>query len=222
MSALRPSATALLLRPGLGEVEVLLLERHREIEFHGGDWVFPGGRVDPEDLRPGDDLFGVHAARRAAARETLEETGLRVEAERLVTLSHWTTPESFPKRFATYFFAAEAPPGLAIADGVEAVSLRYLSPRGALDLHAQGEIGLPPPTWVTLHELARFETVGAALAAIAASEAPRFAPRPVEVEGGVISLYPGDAAYETLDVEAPGPRFRLVMRGRPYRFERDL
>lgn len=222
MSAPRPSATALLLRPGIAGIEVLLLERHRAIEFHGGDWVFPGGRVDPGDVRPGEDPFGEEAARRAAVRETLEETGLRIDAERLVTLSHWTTPEGFPKRFSTHFFACAAPGGLAIADGVEAVSLRYFAPADALELHAAGEIGLPPPTFVTLHELSRFRAVGEALEVIASRPKPRFLPRPIEVEGGVISLYPGDAAYETLDLEAEGPRCRLVMCGRPYRFERDV
>jgi 8-oxo-dGTP pyrophosphatase MutT (NUDIX family) len=220
MSALRPSATALLLRPGMGGVEVLLLERHRAIEFHGGDWVFPGGRVDPEDASPGEDLFSEMAGRRAAARETLEETGLRIDASRLVTLSHWTTPIGFPKRFSTYFFVGEAPAGLAIADGVEAVSLRYFSPEEALELHARGEIGLPPPTWVTLFELSRFGSVSEAIETVAARAPVRYLPRPVEVEGGVISLYPGDAAYESLDLEAAGPRFRLVMCGRPFCFER--
>jgi 8-oxo-dGTP pyrophosphatase MutT (NUDIX family) len=222
MSKPRPSATALLLRPGVHGVEVLLLERHRAIEFHGGDWVFPGGRVDPEDALPGEDLWGEGPARRAAARETLEETGLRIRAESLVPLSHWTTPESYPKRFSTYFFVGEAPAGLAIADGVEAVSLRYYSPEGALEAHARGEIGLPPPTWISLHELTRFRRVDEALEVIATSSTPFLLPRPVEVEGGVISLYPGDAAYESLDLEREGPRFRLVMRGRPFRLERDV
>src|SRR5690606_35786389 len=72
-----PSATTVLIRPGFGEIEVLLLERSAGIEFHGGDWVFPGGRVDDEDVRPSEDPFAEAPARRAAVRETLEETGLR-------------------------------------------------------------------------------------------------------------------------------------------------
>jgi 8-oxo-dGTP pyrophosphatase MutT (NUDIX family) len=220
MTRPRPSATALLLRPGIRSVEVLLLERHRAIEFHGGDWVFPGGRVDPDDVVPGEDLWCEAAARRAAVRETLEETGLRIDPERLVPLSHWTTPEGFPKRFSTYFFVCEAPAGLAIADGVEAVSLRYYSPVAALEAHARGDIGLPPPTWISLHELSRFERVDEALESIAGSETPFLLPRPVEVPGGVVSLYPGDAAYDTLELEREGPRFRLVMCGLPFRLEK--
>lgn len=217
-----PSATTVLLRPGFGEIEVLLLERSAGIEFHGGDWVFPGGRVDDEDVRPSEDPFAEAPARRAAVRETLEETGLRVAEEELVPIAHWTTPVDFPKRFSTFFFAARAPAGLAMADGVEAVSLRYFSPREALEAHARGEIGLPPPTYVTLAELRSFRTVDEALEMLSSRAIPFILPRPVRVDGGTVSLYPGDAAYETLELERPGPRFRLVMCGRPYELVRDL
>ena len=67
------AATVILLRDTPGGLETLMLRRDSKLAFVGGMWVFPGGRVDPEDaagLAPGDELG---AARRAAVRESLEE-----------------------------------------------------------------------------------------------------------------------------------------------------
>ena len=60
-------------RPAL---EVLLARRSSKLAFHGGAWVFPGGRIDPEDYagRP-DDL--VAAARRARGARSEGRSGRR-------------------------------------------------------------------------------------------------------------------------------------------------
>ena len=85
-------------------LEVLLGRRSSKLAFHGGAWVFPGGRIDPDDY--GDDPDDLDAAaRRAAVREAKEEAGVDVDPDALVHLSNWTTPEISPKRFATWFFA---------------------------------------------------------------------------------------------------------------------
>ena len=46
-----PAATVILLRDidGDGKPEVLMLRKNSKIAF-GGMWVFPGGRIDPEDF----------------------------------------------------------------------------------------------------------------------------------------------------------------------------
>lgn len=44
-----PSATVILLRDAGDSLETLLLRRNSQLAFHGGAWVFPGGRIDPED-----------------------------------------------------------------------------------------------------------------------------------------------------------------------------
>lgn len=219
-----PSATVVLLRDGDGAegVEALLLERNWRLGFYGGTWVFPGGRVEVEDALDGETLYDLAPAKRAAVRETFEETGLHIEEAALTMLSHWTTPTHFSKRFSTYFFVTKAPDEIARADGVEAISLRYLSARAAMRMHAKGALRLPPPTFVTLHELSRFDRVDEALEAIAKKEPPRILPRIVEVEGGAISLYPGDAGYASRDAELEGPRHRLVMCGLPFRYECSL
>ena len=44
-----PAATVILLRDGPDGLETLMLRRNSKLAFVGGMWVFPGGRVDPED-----------------------------------------------------------------------------------------------------------------------------------------------------------------------------
>src|SRR5437773_10777477 len=87
-----PAATVVLVRDGAEGLEVLLAKRSSKLAFHGGAWVFPGGRIDPDDYggKP-EDLLG--AARRAAAREAKEEAGVDVDADALVHLWNWTPPE---------------------------------------------------------------------------------------------------------------------------------
>src|SRR5204863_1476638 len=90
-----PAATVVLLRDGSGGLEVLLARRSSKLAFHGGAWVFPGGRIDPGDYgdAPGDLP---RAARRAAVRKAKEEAGVDVDADEMVHLSNWTTPEGSP------------------------------------------------------------------------------------------------------------------------------
>src|SRR5690606_28969880 len=109
-SPLVPAATVLLLRDVHGTVEVLMLRKNRGQAF-GGMWVFPGGRVEEADHHAADDDGTADgrelaAARRAAERETLEETGLVLADADFVPFSHWVPPPETPRRFATWFFAA--------------------------------------------------------------------------------------------------------------------
>ena len=80
-----PAATLVIMRPsGDGAPdEILMVKRATTMAFAAGAVVFPGGRVDPDDYlvarqhAPGvEEADG--AARVAALRETLEETGLAV------------------------------------------------------------------------------------------------------------------------------------------------
>jgi 8-oxo-dGTP pyrophosphatase MutT (NUDIX family) len=68
-----------------GAPQILMVERSAAMKFAGGAAVFPGGRVDDADFAlaaelgaTGDDDIAELAARIAAVRETLEETGLAV------------------------------------------------------------------------------------------------------------------------------------------------
>ena len=84
-----PSATVVLLRDAAAGPEVLMLRKNSEIAF-GGMWVFPGGKIDDADRAAADDELG--AAQVAAARETLEETGLTVEPRAFTWFARWTPP----------------------------------------------------------------------------------------------------------------------------------
>lgn len=73
--------------PANGAPQLLMVRRAQAMVFAGGAVVFPGGRVDPDDYvlaatLAGDGASREHhddlAARVAAIRETLEETGLAV------------------------------------------------------------------------------------------------------------------------------------------------
>ena len=88
-----PAATVVIFRRALaGPPELLLVQRSRALRFAGGAAVFPGGKVDAADrtlaaqLSPDADPE-ITAARVAAIRETLEETGL-VIATRAPVSSH--------------------------------------------------------------------------------------------------------------------------------------
>jgi 8-oxo-dGTP pyrophosphatase MutT (NUDIX family) len=208
----------IVLRDMPGGLEVLLVQRAGELAFHGGAWVFPGGRVEREDLQHGDELG---AARMAGVRETREEAGLLLEPAALVPFSHWTTPEGRPRRFSTWFFLAEIEPHFdVVVDGGEIHAHRWLTTEAALALRAQGQIDLPPPTFVSLTVLTRCADVAEALALARAQEPPVFRPRPRDIADGVVSLFPGDAAYEGGELTAAGARHRLWMLSSGYRYER--
>lgn len=88
-----PAATVVIFRRAHeGSPQLLMVQRSREMRFAGGAAVFPGGKVDPEDralaaaLMPDDDPE-VAAARIAAIRETLEETGLAIGLRERVSAS---------------------------------------------------------------------------------------------------------------------------------------
>jgi 8-oxo-dGTP pyrophosphatase MutT (NUDIX family) len=214
----RPAATVVLLREAPGGFEALLLLRSRKLGFHGGEWVFPGGRVDAADAEPGPaDLASEAAARRAAAREAHEEAGVVLDAASFVPLAHWTTPIVLPKRFATYFFLAEVESDEITVDGGEIEAHQWLRPADAIRLRDAGELGLPPPTFVTLTELAAHDTLASALDAFRHRELPRLQPN-VAMSGDVIvNLLVGDAGFELGNVDAEGPRHRVVMDPRGWR-----
>ncbi|MGE3250460.1 MAG: NUDIX domain-containing protein [Hyphomonadaceae bacterium] len=77
-----PASTILLVRDAPA-LEVLMVERHHQIDFASGALVFPGGKVAKEDSDPawaslvdGDPGEGERAFRIAALREAFEESGL--------------------------------------------------------------------------------------------------------------------------------------------------
>jgi 8-oxo-dGTP pyrophosphatase MutT (NUDIX family) len=221
-SPAHPAATVVLLRDGENGSEVLLLRRNERLAFHGGAWVFPGGRLDRADYEAAGSDDVVAVARHAAVREAREEAGLSVSPGCLVLLSRWITPDILPKRFDTWFFAARIDDDAVHIDGEEIHDHLWISPDEALATRARGEIELPPPTFVTLLGLAGSRSAAETLASLSLREAETFAPRICMVSGGACSLYAGDAGYDDGAVDREGPRHRLWMLGSSWRYERSL
>jgi 8-oxo-dGTP pyrophosphatase MutT (NUDIX family) len=219
-----PAATVVLMRDGEDGLESLMLRRNAKLEFAGGMWVWPGGRIDPADYPAGepDDAPEVleQAARRAAAREALEEADLIVDPRDLVWFSHWTPPVIAPKRFLTWFFAGIAPEGTVQIDGGEIHGHAWMTPADAMRRRNALEIELSPPTWITLEQLATFRSTDEALAAMASQPPEWFATRIAGVEGGLVALYDGDAGYDDQDPDREGGRHRLWMLDSGWRYER--
>jgi 8-oxo-dGTP pyrophosphatase MutT (NUDIX family) len=219
------AATVILLRDSAGGIETLMLRRNSKIVF-GGMWVFPGGRLDPEDWAdvPESDADAdiLVASRRAAEREAMEECGLAVEANSMVPYSHWTPPPITPKRFLTWFFAARASDGVVEIDDGEIKESQWLTPEEALKRQSEKEIELAPPTFVTLSDLSQFASVEEALAGIGARTPERFETKIGVLEGiGPIAMWHGDDGYEAGDPKLDDRLHRLTMRkGGPWSYNR--
>ena len=220
-----PAATVVLVRDGDQGLETLMLRRNARLAFAGGMWVWPGGRLDPDDwegAEPTDDLAALEAAaRRAATREAAEEAGLVVDPSTLVWFSHWTPPTIAPKRFATFFFVAQAPRGAVHIDGGEIHAHAWLTPADAMARRDALEIELSPPTWITLEQLAPFRSAADALAELGRRTPEWFATRIAAVDDGAVALYHGDSGYESGDPSRPGGRHRLWMLPEGWRYERS-
>ena len=224
-----PASTVILLRDGAktedsdvstsGEdVEVLMLQKNKNISF-GGMWVFPGGRIDDEDYEDEgrEESHQMKAALTAAVRETVEETALSVNPEEFVYFAHWTPPPGTPKRFSTWFFAAEADNSKTAShhievDGEEILNHRWIRPREALALHAEGKIDLAPPTWLTLHHIDKYPQVDLILERFRSTDEKIYKTHVVKDKSGVrVAMWHGDAGYESWDADLSGERHRLVM-----------
>ena len=75
-----PAATLVLMRAGRGggAPDLLMMERAATMAFAAGALVFPGGRIEPGDREAAQSFPEIAdaAARIAAIRETIEETGI--------------------------------------------------------------------------------------------------------------------------------------------------
>jgi len=216
---IRAAATAVIIRDGEAGIEALLLRRHRQLKVSGGHWVFPGGGIDPSDYLGGSD--DELAARVAAVRETHEEASVVLDPESLQFLSHWTTPPTMGRRFATWFYLAVAGPehSEVVVDGEEMDDFSWATPELFLDQHRSGEIALLPPTVVTLTELARCARAAEAQRFYREREVPFIAPRISKYNEVVCMLYDGDAGFDAIDPNIEGPKNRCYLEAGVWRYE---
>ncbi len=158
------AATVLLVTPGHGGLEVLMVRRPPR-GFFGGVWVFPGGTVDPGD-HSADDSDLEQAFRRAAVRELAEEVGMVVDASSLAFVSRWVTPTMYPRRYDTHFYLAHMSTTLPLTlarDELEEAA--YITPAAALSAHQAQQWPMVLPTLAHLRWLARFTSIDQALEA---------------------------------------------------------
>ena len=86
-------------------------------------------------------------------------------------------------------------------------------------LRDAGQIELISPTWVTLHTVSGYATVADALDGLSRRRPRSYETRIGQGDHGPVSLWPGDAGYETADPSVPGPRHRLEMTPAGFLFD---
>jgi 8-oxo-dGTP pyrophosphatase MutT (NUDIX family) len=128
--------------------------------------------------------------------------GLRLVLDALQPLAHWVTPVFEAKRFDARFFVARVPDGQSARhDAAETIGSAWMTAAGALERCRRGEIALPPPTWSTLADLARFGSLDAVLASTPDRAIFRREPRYVEDDGVPMLVLPGDPLYPAPEAE---------------------
>jgi 8-oxo-dGTP pyrophosphatase MutT (NUDIX family) len=212
-SVLTPAGTCILLAQTGSGIEVLLLERSTSVAFPGV-WVFPGGKVSAEDTAAPDVL------RAAAVRELAEETGIVLDTAGLVLFARWLPPPIVARRFDTYFYVAATPGREVTVDGGEIMNHLWCRPDDAIRRHAAGSLPLAPPTWMTLQRLTAFDSVEVLLAEAGRTPVETQVSIPVTAPDGTqVVLWAGDAAYESAQLDDPGPRNRLYLDPGGWRYE---
>lgn len=216
--SLRLAAACIPIRERAGAIEVLMVRRNPELSF-GGFWTFPGGVLEPSDgVLPeaiDEDTQNwaapqlLAAAGNGAARETVEETALRCDVGSLAWFSHWIPPKiGPPKRFATWFFLAPEFGGELVVDTAENDEARWTRPDAALAACDDGTFPLAVPTWITVDDLAEFDSVAQLMDHTITQGARMHHTRAMKGDGDRIVCWEGDAAYDNGIADTPGARNR--------------
>ena len=97
--------------------------------------------------------------------------GLRLAADQVFVLAHWTTDRDLPRRFDVPFLVARMPQGQEpVADEAEQFEPAWVRPADALARHEAGSFFMVFPTIRTLQRLAPFDSVDAVLNACAGEQ----------------------------------------------------
>lgn len=188
--AARASASVALLRANAAGLETYLLHRHARMAFAPSMAVFPGGGLEVIDGEL-DGSDGRDRLRACACRETAEETGVTLDPAELLPWAHWITPEFEPRRYDTFFYVVELPPGQHPRDiSGETDFAAWTSPTAALAAERAGTLALMPPTLSILVELAGAGTLAGVRERAAGRTIEPVLPRLVEDVDGWHFRYP--------------------------------
>jgi len=212
MTEIKPASTIQVIRevPNDGGIEVLLLRRNKKLKFASGFWVYPGGKIEADELLNRSEI---EAAKIAGARETMEEAQLKVNSQELKFCVHWTTPTNETRRFSTYFFHVKVDyhNSNVVVDDSEILEHKWMSPSSALDALQQKEIFLMPPTYITVQRIIDCKNYHEVLQEWNRSEPTFVNPIIAKDNFTMHCMYDGDAGYESGDFAKAGARHRLVV-----------
>jgi 8-oxo-dGTP pyrophosphatase MutT (NUDIX family) len=191
----------------------------RELYEEGGILLARNRHGTPVGERSGEiDAVDRGRAAMAAGRSFVEIIAAerwRVALDWLTLFAHWVTPDIEPRRFDAYFFLALEPEAQDASHcGHETTVGIWMRPGEALTRCRHGEIALPPPTWTTLRQLERFQTVDAAMAWARTCPVPRIQPKSVFQGSTRIVTLPGDPSYPAVDGFSPKETRFAVENGR--------
>lgn len=218
---IKPAATIQVIRevPNGGGIEVLLLRRNRKLKFASGFWVYPGGKIDTNELN--SKIPEIESARIAAVREAHEEAMIQLDPAKLSFFVHWTTPVNEKRRFGTYFFHAHLDDYNAKVqvDNSEILEHRWLSPNAAFTALRKQEISLLPPTYISLQRIRYCKTYQEVVKEWERAK-PVYVNPIIALDGyNVHCMYEGDAGYQSGNLTEEGARHRLVVNYKEAAFE---
>ncbi|WP_028648522.1 NUDIX domain-containing protein [Nocardiopsis sp. CNT312] len=126
--------------------------------------------------------------------EVLARRGLVLRSEWLRAWSRWITPRTEPKRFDTWFFVAEPPPGQVPRDvGGEADAIRWADPAAVPADWEAGRLSMLPPTLFSCAQLAACRTL-AGVRRVQRDIVP-FEPDVREIDGHLWVVAPDGSRY---------------------------
>jgi 8-oxo-dGTP pyrophosphatase MutT (NUDIX family) len=149
---------------------------------------------------PTADLFDSRSdveAGRVGFGELLRSHGLTVDASAVRPWSRWVTPAGEVRRYDARFFVTAMPDGEhARDDTTESSSAGWFGVGSALEAGQRGELGMLPPTIMTLASLAKFDTVAEALAAADSRSLEPVRPHVTrDAEGGYVANLPDGTTF---------------------------
>lgn len=137
-------------------------------------------------------------AREVSFAELVTTGDWTLDASTLTVFDHWITPPFEKRRYDTLFFLARVPEGQqAVDDAAEVYDGQWWRPVDVLAAYRRRELGLAPPTFVSLDWLTDCATAAEAFAAARARPIVPILPELGEQHGGPVLLLPGHPEHSS-------------------------